>query len=201
MAGGMKEAKKYPTIAVCGLDCGLCPRYYTNGISRCPGCYGLGFSDKHPPCFFITCAVKKKNFEVCAECPEFPCPRFKSDKEYRQLKENSSYPSYKKVLPNLNFIKKYGIKKFIGQQKRRIKLLETIIENFDDGRSKSFFCKAVCLNDFKNLENALNKAKQKIEIGNIKKDDTKTKAKILRESLSGSKNNKVKKGLSAGELM
>jgi hypothetical protein len=32
--------KKYPTIGVCGLDCGLCPRYYTIGPSRCPGCAG-----------------------------------------------------------------------------------------------------------------------------------------------------------------
>ena len=51
--------KKYPTIGVCGLDCGLCPRYYTIGPSRCPGCAGPDFFNKHPSCSFITCCVKK----------------------------------------------------------------------------------------------------------------------------------------------
>jgi hypothetical protein len=82
--------KKYPTIGVCGLDCGLCPRYYTVGSSRCPGCGGPDFLNKHPSCSFITCCVKKKNHEVCAECSEFQCSKFKSNEEYQQVKESSS---------------------------------------------------------------------------------------------------------------
>ena len=180
----MNNIKKYYTIGVCGLDCGLCPRYYTIGPSRCPGCGGPDFFNKHPSCSFITCCVKKKNLEVCAECSEFPCSKFKTDEEYQQLKESSSYPSYKIVMPNLNFIKEHGIKKFIDQQKKRIKLLERMMENFDDGRSRSFFCKAACLHDLTSLENSLNEATQKIKTDNIKLDDTKVKAKILKEILN-----------------
>ena len=176
----MEQTKIYPTIGVCGLDCGLCPRYYTVGTSRCPGCADPDFSNKHPSCSFITCCVKKKNFEVCAECPEFPCSKFKSEEEYQQLKQSSSYPPYKKVMSNLNFIKEYGIKKFIEQQKKRIKLLETMIENFDDGRSRSFYCKAAALLDLTSLENSLDKVTQKIKTDNIKSNDTKTKAKIFK---------------------
>ena len=181
----MKQIKIYPTIGVCGLDCGLCPRYYTIGSSKCPGCCGPNFFNKHPSCSFIACCVKKKNLEVCAECSEFPCSKFKSDEEYQQLKESSSYPSYKKVMPNLNFIKEHGIKKFIGQQKKRIKLLETMIENFNDGRSRSFFCKAACLYDLTSLESSLNEATQKIKTDNIKADDIKIKAKIFKKVLNG----------------
>src|SRR4030042_778479 len=155
------QTKKYPTIGVCGLDCGLCPRYYTKGTSRCPGCGGLDFFNKHPSCSFITCCVKKKNYEVCAECPEFPCSKFKSDEEYQQLKESSSYPPSKKVMPNMNFIKEHGLKKFIEQQKKRIKLLETMINNFNDGRSRSFFCRAAALLDLKNLKKSLDEAARK----------------------------------------
>ncbi|MCJ7812366.1 DUF3795 domain-containing protein [bacterium] len=178
------SAKKYPTIGVCGLDCGLCPRYYTQGTSRCPGCGGPDFFNKHPSCSFITCCVNKKNLEVCAECSEFPCSKFKTDEEYQQLKESSSYPSNKIVMPNLNFIKEHWIKIFIAQQKKRIKLLERMMENFDDGRSKSFFCKAACLHDLTSLESSLNEATQKIKTDNIKLDDTKVKAKILKEILN-----------------
>ncbi len=179
-----KPAKTYPTIGVCGLDCGLCPRYYTRGISRCPGCCGPDFFNKHPSCSFITCCVKKKNLEVCAECPEFPCSKFKSEEEYQQLEQSSSYPPYKKVMPNLNFIKKHGIEKFIGQQKKRIKLLETMIENFDDGKSRSFYCKAAALLDLTSLENSLDKATQKIKTDNIESNDIKIKAKIFKGILN-----------------
>jgi len=186
MVNKMNEhVKIYPTVGVCGLDCGLCPRYYTVGPSRCPGCCGPEFFNKHPSCSFITCCVKKKNLEVCAECSEFPCSKFKSDEEYQQVKESSSYPSYKKVMTNLNFIKEHGIEKFIGQQKKRIKLLETMIANFDDGRSRSFYCKSASLLDLANLENSSDKAIQKIKKDNIKPNDTKAKAKILKGILSG----------------
>jgi len=179
-----EHAKIYPTIGVCGLDCGLCPRYYTVGPSRCPGCCGPEFFSKHPSCSFITCCVKKKNLEVCAECSDFPCSKFKSDEEYQQLKESSSYPSYKKVMSNLNFIKEHGIEQFIGQQKERIKLLETMIADFDDGRSRSFYCKSATLLDLGALRDSLDKAIQKVKTDNIKPNDTKTKAKILRGILS-----------------
>jgi hypothetical protein len=85
---------------------------------------------------------------------------------------------------NLNSIKEHGINKFIDQQKKRIKLLEKMIDNFDDGRSRSFFCKAACLHDLTSLESALNEAIQKIKTDNIKQDDTKVKAKILKEILN-----------------
>jgi hypothetical protein len=173
--------KTYPTIGCCGLDCGLCPRFYTVGHSRCPGCAGPDFFNKHPSCSFITCCVKKKNLEVCGECSEFPCSKFKSDEEYQQLEGSSFYPSNKKIMPNLNFIKKYGIKKFVEQQRSRIKLLETMIKNFNDGRSRSFFCRAATLLDLTGLTSSLDKAARKIKADKIKRNDVKKKAQILKE--------------------
>ena len=177
--------REYPTIGVCGLDCGLCPRYYTRGSSRCPGCVGPDFFNKHPSCSFITCCVKKKNLEVCAECPDFPCSKFKSDEEYQQLKESSSYPSYKKVMPNLNFIKEHGIEKFIAQQKKRIRLLETMIDDFDDGRSKSFYCKSATLLDLGDIRDSLDKTIEKTKTDGIEPNDIKASAKILKDILGG----------------
>jgi hypothetical protein len=179
-----RPTRKYPTIGVCGLDCGLCPRYYTQGKSRCPGCGGPDFFTKHPSCGFITCCVKKKGLEVCAECSEFPCARFKTEAEYQQVKESSSYPSYKVVMRNLDAIKKNGLTRFMDQQKKRIRLLERMIADFDDGRSRSFFCKAACLHDLASLEGARNEAFRRVEAENIKPDDAKAKAEILRETLA-----------------
>lgn len=172
--------KKYPTIGCCGLDCGFCPRYYTKGHSRCPGCGGPGFFKVHPSCSFINCCVKKRNLEVCGQCSEYPCSKFKSEEEYQQWEGSSSYPPDKKIPSNMNFIKKHGIEKFMEQQENRIKLLEKMIKNFDDGRSRSFFCRAVALLDLKSLTNSLEKATRKIKTDKIKKDDVKNKAKILK---------------------
>ncbi len=175
--------KKYPTIGVCGLDCGLCPRYYTAGPSRCPGCAGPDFSDKHPSCSFITCCVKKRNLEVCGECPDFPCPKCKSEEEYQQVKESSSYPTYRKVLPNLYFIKEHGVERFMQQQRKRIRLLERMIEGFDDGRSKSYYCKAAAWLYPADLESSLEAAVRKVKADHIQPNDLKTKARILRSIL------------------
>jgi hypothetical protein len=176
--------KKYPTIGACGLDCGLCPRYYTVGTSRCPGCDGPDFFNKHPSCSFITCCVRKRYLEVCAECSDFPCHKFKSDEEYHQLKESSSYPSCKRVMPNMNFIKEHGIEEFIEQQKEKIKLLGIMIETFDDGRSRSFICRAAVLLDIKDLRSSLEKASDEIAAERIKQIDVKNKAKILKANLN-----------------
>jgi hypothetical protein len=172
--------KKYPTIGVCGLDCGLCPRYYTLGSSRCPGCAGPGFYDKHPTCSFITCCVKNKNLEVCSECSDFPCAKFKSAEEYQKVKESPSYPSPKKILPNLYLIKEHGIEKFVEQQKNRIRVLETMIGKFDDGRSRSFFCRAALFHDPTALSNSIEKATEIVKTDKIKQNDMKSKANILK---------------------
>jgi hypothetical protein len=175
--------KTYPTIGCCGLDCGLCPRFYTVGHSRCPGCAGPDFFNKHPSCSFITCCVKKKNLEVCAECSELPCSKFKSEQEYQQRQGSSSYPPEIKILQNLNFIKEHGIEKFMKQQRSRIKLLQTMIKNFNDGRSRSFFCRAAALLDLKSLTSALDKATRKIKTDKVKQNDVKKKTQILKEIL------------------
>ncbi|MBA7674458.1 hypothetical protein ES703_82672 [subsurface metagenome] len=177
-----KSIKTYPTIGACGLDCGLCTRYYTVGVSRCPGCCGPDFFNKHPSCPFITCCVKEKNLEVCGECAEFPCSKFKDAEEYQAL-ETSSYPPYRKIIPNLNFIKEHGIKAFLEQQRKRIRLLETMLENFNEGRSKSFFCRAAALLDVASLESSLDETTQRIKTAEIKPNDIKIKARILKEIL------------------
>ena len=180
----MEQLKIYPTIGVCGLDCGLCPRYYTAGPSRCPGCGGPAFSDKHPSCSFITCCVKKRGLEVCGQCPEFPCSKFKSEEDYRKLEPSPSYPPYRNVLLNLRFIKEQGIKDFIKRQETRIYLLQTMLEGYDDGRSKSFFCRAAALLDPQALKGALKQAKKLMQAGGGATRHPSDKAKLLRGILA-----------------
>jgi len=156
--------KLYPTIGCCGLDCGLCPRYYTVGRSRCPGCCGPDFFNKHPSCSYITCCVKKKNLAVCAQCNEFPCSKFKS--WLGDSGRHDSFLTHQKVYPNLISIRKDGIEKFMEQQKKRVKLLEEMLKNFDDGRSKSYYCITAAVLEIGELERTLGVAeKNSAELG------------------------------------
>jgi Protein of unknown function (DUF3795) len=177
-----KPLKEYPTIAPCGLDCGLCPRYYTDGNSRCPGCCGPDFFSKHPSCSMITCCVKKKGLETCGECPEFPCARFLTEVEYRG-KETSSYPPYRKVLPNLYYVREHGIKEFVARQGERIGILETMLDGFNDGRSRSFYCRACALLEPDILKRSIGQAEEALTAGNTPADDLKNRAKVLKSLL------------------
>lgn len=173
--------KIYPTLGCCGLDCGLCPRYYTTGSSKCPGCCGQDFFNKHPSCSYITCCVKKKNLEVCAQCDNFPCSKFES--LLTDGTEYDSFLTYKKVNSNLSYVKKYGIDKFINQQKDRIKLLGIMLKHYNEGRSKSFYCIATTLLPIKDLETSLNETEQKLKASKIKTHDIKAKSKIIKNLL------------------
>ena len=176
--------KNYPTIGCCGLDCGLCPRYYTIGSSKCPGCCGPDFFNKHPSCSYITCCAKKRQLEVCAQCDEFPCSKFESWLENGG--EYDSFLTHKKAKPNLDFIRTYGLERLIQQQKKRIDLFEKMIQNFDDGRSKSFYCIATTLLPITDLKTSLEKTEQRLKADKIDLDDTRIKSKILKELLNES---------------
>lgn len=173
------QLKKYPMLGCCGLDCGLCPRYYTEGSSRCPGCYGPEFTLKHPSCPFVTCCVKKKGIEVCAQCDEFPCDRTEDSEHVVD-----SFISHRKTLTNLVYIKQHGIESFIAQQKKKIELLEMMLGEFDDGRSKSFYCLAAALLFPDVLEQSLDRCREEICAAEICDGDKKKSAQLLKEKLN-----------------
>ena len=173
------QLKLYPTLGCCGLDCGLCPRYYTEGSSRCPGCYGPGFTTKHPSCHFITCCVKRKGLEVCALCGEFPCEHTEDSNTVAD-----SFISHRRTLANLLYIKDNGLESFILQQKRKIALLELMLGEFDEGRSKSFYCLAAALLPTDVLELSLERCREEIQAAGINSDDKKRSAQLLQEKLN-----------------
>jgi hypothetical protein len=128
--------------------------------------------------------VKKKGLEVCGECEEFPCSKFKSEEEYLQVEGSPSYPPYRTVMTNLRFIQKQGIREFVKRQAKRIGLLETMIEGYDDGRSRSFYCRAAALLEPAALERSLDEARRRIRAGEVRAGDVRCKARMLKSILA-----------------
>ncbi|MHC3129025.1 MAG: hypothetical protein IBV52_03000 [Candidatus Bathyarchaeota archaeon] len=100
--------------------------------------------------------------------------------------EYDSFLTQKKAKSNLDFIRTYGVERFIEQQRKPIELLEKMLKNFNDGRSKSFYCIATTLLPITDLETSLEKTKQVLNEGKINLDDTKIKSRILKEFLRDS---------------
>ncbi len=149
---------KYPEIGICGLSCRLCPNFNTEAESRCLGCKSEG--RMVVGCPFITCAIKRKGVEFCWDCEESKtCDKWKKHREAG--KKHDSFKCYQKLEEDIEFIQKNGVTKFEKTQKIREQLLKEMLQNFNEGRSKSYYCIVSTVIDIKELKEALNKAKQR----------------------------------------
>ena len=142
----MKEYKReYPLFSLCGLNCGLCPRYQSAGESKCPGCGGKDFHLLHPSCAVITCSKKHDNVEYCFECKNYPCDR------YSVPSEKDSFITYRKVQTDMHKAFSAGIEKYQAELNEKTAFLELLINNYNDGRKKGFYCLAVSLLELTDL--------------------------------------------------
>jgi len=172
------NSKRYPGISACGIDCGLCPLHYVTAGNGCPGCTAPGPSGvKGRWCAISRCAVRERGFETCADCPEFPCARLDG------WDEQESVVTHLRTLDNLRSIREHGLSAFLEQQQGRIGLLEAMLNEFDDGRSKGYCCLAAALLPLDELEVALKAARREVENGGIPADDRKSRAGTLRRTL------------------
>ncbi len=153
-------SRQYPEFALCGLNCGLCPRYHTKGVSKCPGCGGPEFHIKHPTCAIITCSKKQQyqNIEFCYQCPNYTCERYKKPSEI------DSFITYKNVIKDLQKAKLFGIDNYLKEQTRKKEILTYLLNNFNDGKRKNFFCLSVNLIELTDLEFLINKIQKEIEL-------------------------------------
>jgi len=171
------KLKKYETIGACGIDCGLCPRFYTKGSSACPGCGGLNFKEKHPSCGVLSCCLVKNGFETCADCKDFPCSRFKTEGAV-----SDSFVTHRRMYSNLENIKANGIEQFIEKQTIRIGILSDLLTNYDDGRAKSFFCQTCALFPIDKLQEIHNESQNAVANAELKEKSNFVKKIITEKS-------------------
>jgi hypothetical protein len=124
-------------------------------------------------CPFITCTVKKKGLEFCGDCTEnASCEKWKKHRDAGR--KHDSFTCYQKLEDNIAFIQKNGVDEFERVQKRREELLKEMLEEFNEGRSKTYYCIAATVMDSEELEAALKQAK-----ATAKNLDLKGKSKLL----------------------
>lgn len=163
-SGGMdlKEYKReYPLFSLCGLNCGLCPHYQVKGKSKCPGCGGKDFHLKHPTCAIISCNIKHDQVEYCLQCSSFPCEKYSSQSNLDSL------ISYRNVITDFDKANKEGLEKYKIELNEKLDILEFLINNYNDGKRKNFYCIAVNLLKLIDLKEIITEINEKINKQNI----------------------------------
>jgi hypothetical protein len=168
---------EYPEIGVCGLSCRLCPSYHSKGESRCGGCkseYRM-----RAGCPFITCAVKKKGIEFCWQCTyHMTCDKWRRHREHGRTYD--SFVCYQRLDDNIAHIECLGITKFERDQKVRQELLSEMLAEFNEGRSKSFYCIAATVLDTGEIKEAMAQARDEAVSSDIKEKSNILHTIILR---------------------
>jgi len=160
---------------VCGLYCGLCPRYQSKAPSRCLSCH-LG--EQHSYCSVYRCCVTKRGLFTCADCDEYPCARL-----LRVLgveKGLDSFISHKPAFPNLNRIREAGLEIHLEEQRERRLLVEHLLANYNEGRSMSFYCAACALMPPALIRQAIGEMEGMLASGQVDGSNLKAKAKAMR---------------------
>lgn len=100
---GIKDLKmKQSNYGPCGLYCGAC------GAEDCDGCQSARVDHWVQNCKFRKCA-KNKNIDFCCHCDNFPC------KELNEFMHDK-WPHHWTMEPNMKYIKKYGVEKWLQFQ-------------------------------------------------------------------------------------
>ena len=131
--------REYPLFSLCGLNCALCPMHLGG---CCPGCGG---GEGNQPCARTRCACKRERIEFCFDCERYPCEKYEGFDEY------DSFITHRNRHRDLERAKEMGIDAYRAELAEKSGILAELLENFNDGRRKSFYCAAVNLLALKDL--------------------------------------------------
>jgi len=159
------------------MSCRLCPHYYIRGDSRCGGCKNEG--RMKVGCPFITCAVKQRGIEFCWQCAEQEnCKKWHQRRAWG--KSHDSFVCYQKLEDNIEFIKNKGISSFVKNQQAKEQLVTAMLDEFNEGQSKSFYCIAATVMEIQELKQTIAQARNE-----SKGMDIKSKSKTLHSIING----------------
>lgn len=120
-------------FSLCGLNCGLCPMQLGG---YCPGCGG---GPGNQSCAIARCSLQHGGVEYCCHCADFPCGRYEREDEF------DSFISHRNRLRDLERLQQMGVEAYQAEQREKVQVLSELLESYNGGRQKSFFCTAVNL--------------------------------------------------------
>ncbi len=135
-------------FSLCGLNCGLCSMHLGG---HCPGCGG---GAGNQPCKIAKCSLEHGKIAYCNQCESFPCEKYSGEDEY------DSFITYRNRYRDFEKLKKIGVKAYQEEQREKAAILKELLENYNDGRKKTFFCLAVNLLELNDLRKVMGQIKE-----------------------------------------
>jgi hypothetical protein len=93
--------------------------------------------------------MRHEGVPYCFQCKEYPCER------YARINERDSFITYLHVPSDMETARASGLESYLDQLSRKSEILDTLLDQWDNGRLKSFFCLAVNLLPLASLETAM----------------------------------------------
>ncbi len=148
--------RKNQLFSLCGLNCGLCPMFL--------GKYCGGCGNGNQSCKIAKCSLEHGRIEYCYECENYPCGK------YQHIDKYDSFITHKRQKADLEKMQNIGIEQYNLEQQEKIQILSCLLDNYNDGHRKNFFCVAVNLLELSELQEAMKQIQQndKLSVLSIK---------------------------------
>lgn len=173
----MKNFKRqYPLFSLCGLNCGLCSMYLDK---YCPGCGG---GAGNQPCAIARCSQQRIGIEYCYMCDEYPCEK------YDGIDAFDSFITHRNQLKDFEKVKQIGIDSYQSELDEKMKILDYLLANFNDGRRKSFFCLSVNLLELQDVKSIVEQLAIETESDNLTLKEKATLAANMFQTMASKRN-------------
>jgi len=97
--------------------------------------------------------------EYCFQCAEYPC------KKYDAADLTDSFITHRNQYKDFAKAKAIGLDAYEEALNKKIDILRDLLESYDDGRRKSFFCVAVNLLEVHDIENVTEQLAGEVRTG------------------------------------
>lgn len=130
-------------LSLCGLNCGLCPMCLDG---YCPGCGG---GEGNQSCKIARCSLERGGMDYCCDCGCYPCEK------YSHFDDFDSFITHRRRARDLTWMKETGEEAYSAGQREKVEILRFLLDHYNDGRRKTFFCAAVNLLELPELREAV----------------------------------------------
>lgn len=114
----------------------------------CPGCGG---GAGNQGCVIARCSLEHGDYNYCFECSEYPCTK------YDNITEFDSFITHRNQLNDMEKAKSIGILAYHAELTEKANILRYLLENYNDGRRKTFFSLGVNLLPLSDIQSIIGK--------------------------------------------
>ena len=145
----------------------------------CPGCGG---GAGNQGCSIAKCSLEHQGIEYCFLCEQYPCSKYEGIQEY------DSFITHRRQESDMSKAKMVGLEKYHMELEEKAEILRYLLENYNDGRRKAFFCIAVNLLEISDLREIIDNLNMQIDSNNKSKKDKAVDAVTLFQDIADKKN-------------